>query len=74
MTIMQGSKTPMGEPAPDAEAPSRAPAGKDRIRTSAEASQSSTNHAQTRTKPKMPIATELSDEDLPIESTGYFFL
>ena len=72
MTIKQGSKTSLGEPAPDPEAQSRAPAGKDRIQTSAEASQSSTNHAQTRTKPKTPIATELSDDDLPIESTGYF--
>lgn len=70
-TMIQGSGLSLGQQAPDNEAPSRASAGREQILTSAEASQDSTNHAQTTTRSEPLIAIECSDEDLPMESTDY---
>ena len=66
MTMIPGSRT--SQPAPDVEALSHASAGRDRMLTSAEASQCSIRHAQTTPELGPLMEIERSGEYLPMEN------
>lgn len=68
-TMIQGSTTSLGHSGPAAEVSSTAPASRHLIRTSTEASQDLTDHAQTITKSELRIAVQRPGEDLPTENT-----
>lgn len=71
ITTSEASGTSLAQPAPDSEASSSAPAGRERTLAGAEASQNFTNHAHTTAKSELLIAVERSDEDLPIDRVDY---